>query len=308
MLRTFFGVTVPALLLCTLFLWAVSPLIMSGPKIMLLAPLAIIPALLATAILRPDEDEFRKIIKRWEKYEYLYNEAEANDREPVMTIKEISQRTGIEGVTIRDDISQMMAFGQVAQEWYDKEEESLYLPYMTAEEYEKQFYKEDEEDSRTYVDTETHGEEEADGIRPLDLEGYIRKITEIKRRIRSEEMSKKLTVLNNTVAGIKDHVRNYPENNAVVRRLAGYYLPTMIRLISSYAELEKQPIKTGKTEETKKEIEESVDIMTEAFRNVFTQMLEETETDISSDISVMKTKAMLDGLLPEKGGELLQQH
>ena len=307
-MKEFFSMIAPVLLLCIPFLWAVSPLIMSEPKIMLLAPLAFIPALLVAATLRPNENEFREIIKRWEEYEDLYNESETNGREPVMTINEISRRTGTEEVTIRNDISWMMTFGQVAQEWYDEEGESLYLPCMTAEEYEKHFYEKDKEDDKTYANTETHSEEEADSSRYVDLEGYIRKITETKRSIRSEEMSKKLTVLNNTVAGIKDHVKNYPENNANVRRLASYYLPTMIRLISSYAELERQPIKTGKTEKTKKEIEESIDIMTEAFRNIFIQILEETETDISSDISVMKTKAMLDGILPGEGGKLLQQH
>ena len=71
----------------------------------------------------------------------------------------------------------------------------------------------------------------------------------------------------------------------------------MLKLLGSYAELEEQPVKTRKTEKIKEEICKSVDTMNKAVKSAFTQMLEDTEADITSDISVMTTKAMMDGFI-----------
>ena len=308
----FFGMAVPSLPLLILFLPHV---LANGLNTTVLKPLlsillAFTPALFVALTLQPDENELRKILERWEKYEILYNEMEMDNRKPVMTIKELGRRTGTEELTVRNDISWMISFGYVSQTWYDEENGTLYLPDISAEEYEKLVCKENRTDDEKRVNTEVYvtEEKEVESSRYMDIKDYTQRVAELNRRIRSKGMSQKLAALENTVSGIMAYVKDHPENNSRVRKLADYYLPTMLKLVISYAELEEQPVKTEKTEEIKKEIEGSMDVMNRAFKNMFAQMLEDTEIDISSDISVMKTKAMLDGLLPAEEEELLQQH
>ena len=122
--------------------------------------------------------------------------------------------------------------------------------------------------------------------------------------IRDKEMSRKLSALETTVLGVMAYVEKHPENEPQARKLANYYLPTMLKLINSYAELEKQPVRTRKAEKIKEDIENSVGTMNGAVMNLFKKMLEDMEDDISADISVMTTKAVMDGLLPGETAEL----
>ena len=51
---------------------------------------------------------------------------------------------------------------------------------------------------------------------------------------------------------------------------------------------------------TKRDIEEAVDTINDAFENLLDSLFEETAWDISSDISVMKTMMEQDGLTGKK--------
>ena len=225
-----------------------------------------------------------------------------------MTVKEISRRTNVNEERVREDISWMRELGLISHRWYDKITETLYLPAMSAEEYEKQFPEEDTDEERTApVEAETEETEKADeeeSALQADLGDYAEKVAELNGVIRDKEMSRKLSTLERTVSGFVAYVEKHPENEPQARKLADYYLPTMIKLISSYVELEEQPVRTRKTEKIKEDIESSVDTMNKAIGNMFKKMLEDTETDISADISVMTTKAVMDGLLPGETAEL----
>ena len=79
-----------------------------------------------------------------------------------------------------------------------------------------------------------------------------------------------------------------------------YYLPTTEKLMNAYIELDKQPEVGENIINTKRDIEEAVDTINDAFENLLDSLFEETAWDISSDISVMKTMMEQDGLTGKK--------
>ena len=75
-----------------------------------------------------------------------------------------------------------------------------------------------------------------------------------------------------------------------------YYLPTTLKLVHVYCELEKQPVKGDNITNAKADIEKTMDTINVAFENLLDDMFEETAMDVSTDISVLKTMLAQEGL------------
>ena len=75
-----------------------------------------------------------------------------------------------------------------------------------------------------------------------------------------------------------------------------YYLPTTQKLIDAYIDLDKQSMASKNIVETKREINNAMDTINEAFANLFDGMFQDVAWDISSEVSAMKTMMAQDGL------------
>ena len=56
--------------------------------------------------------------------------------------------------------------------------------------------------------------------------------------------------------------------------------------------------------QTKKDIEDAIDVINEAFENLLDSLFQDMAWDISSDISVMKTMMAQDGLTPDSFSQM----
>ena len=75
-----------------------------------------------------------------------------------------------------------------------------------------------------------------------------------------------------------------------------YYLPTTVKLLTAYSQIDDKPELGANITGTKKEISDSLDMINDAFEKLFDSMFEDMSWDVSSDISVMKTMMAQDGL------------
>ena len=131
--------------------------------------------------------------------------------------------------------------------------------------------------------------------------GYIQHIRECNDAIPGEVMSGKLEKLENIMGRIFEQLKKNPESCEDLQKLMKYYLPTTTKLLDAYIELDAQPAYGSKNiEVTKKEIEDTLDVINEAFGRLFDDMFEETAWDISADISTMKTMLAKEGLTGER--------
>ena len=129
---------------------------------------------------------------------------------------------------------------------------------------------------------------------------YIRMVSECNQKIHNREMSGKLYRLEKIMRRIFEHVERHPESAEDLHKFMEYYLPTTSKLLHAYIDLDQQDISGGHISATKREIEDTLDIINEAFENLLDSMFEDTAWDISSDISVMKTMMAGEGLTGEK--------
>ena len=74
-----------------------------------------------------------------------------------------------------------------------------------------------------------------------------------------------------------------------------YYLPTTIKLLDAYDALDDQAAETANIRQTKQDIEDALDRLNVAFRQIFDDMFEDTTIDIASDIDVLNNCLARDG-------------
>ena len=98
---------------------------------------------------------------------------------------------------------------------------------------------------------------------------------------------------------IFDRVEQNPESVDDIRKLMEYYLPTTVKLLEAYQELDAQPVEGENIRSSKREIEATLDTLNMAFERLLDSMFQETAWDVSSDISVLQTMLAQEGLVDD---------
>lgn len=125
---------------------------------------------------------------------------------------------------------------------------------------------------------------------------YVRKIRACNDAISGEEISAKISRIETLVDKIFDRVEQNPKNVSDIRKLMEYYLPTTVKLLEAYAQMDAQPAGGENIRTAKKEIEDTLDTLNAAFEKLLDSLFQETAWDVSSDISVLNTMLAQEGL------------
>ncbi len=125
---------------------------------------------------------------------------------------------------------------------------------------------------------------------------YINQLKEINDAIPSIEISEKISRLELITSKILKQVELHPELIGELSKFIEYYLPTTMKLLRAYEELDKLPANGENISATKREIEDTLDTINQAFENLLDSFFQEKALDISSDISVLQTMLAQEGL------------
>lgn len=127
-------------------------------------------------------------------------------------------------------------------------------------------------------------------------ENYIREVRAANDRIPDHAMTAKLDRLEQIMRNIFENVKKHPESARDIRRMIDFYLPTIQKLLDAYIELDSQSGHLDNVKRTKAQIEDSMDIINDAFEKLLNDLFQNVLFDVSSDISVMETMMRQDGL------------
>lgn len=127
-------------------------------------------------------------------------------------------------------------------------------------------------------------------------EGYIAAIREGKGAIAGAGASQTLGQIEQVVRAILDAAADRPEAIGQLDQLMDYYLPTTVKLIESYRELEAQSVQTDSTRKSMREIEGALGSLKTAFEKMLDALFQDKAIDVSADISVLRTILAQDGL------------
>ncbi len=225
-------------------------------------------------------------------------------------IQELSKAVKKNARYVARDLEDMFSRGWFLQGHLDEQRtclivsDGMYRQYLQAEAQRKQIEREAEASG---LDRQDEREAEASGlggtklppeVQRVIVEGdtYIRKIHACNDAIHGEEISAKISRMELLVNRIFHRVEQNPESVDDIHKLMEYYLPTTVKLLEAYQEMEAQPVAGENIRSSKKEIEATLDTLNVAFEKLLDGMFQETAWDVSSDISVLQTLLAQEGL------------
>lgn len=86
-----------------------------------------------------------------------------------------------------------------------------------------------------------------------------------------------------------------------LRKFISYYLPTSLKLLNTYAQLDSQGVDGENITRTKQSIQRSLDLLVTAFENQLDKLFQSDALDVSADIAALEGMLNLDGLSGDSG-------
>lgn len=289
-------------LLLGLLITGVTTLIMGNNIGLQLALSILLVLVLGCAVMAVIGTKMLRRVKRFRNYvQQLGNKAYCN-------VSDFANRYGKREKFVVKDLEWMIAKGWFIQGHLDDQKACLITTDPAYDEYKSLMarMREEKERSQSEAFQKKRQEEEEKKRRAaadpkiqevIDTGNrYIAKLKECNDAIPGEVVSEKISRMELLTRRIFERVEQEPDTVSDIRRLMEYYLPTAVKLLEAYEELDSLPVQGENILSSKKEIEDTLDTLNFAFEQLLDSLFQDTAWDVSSDISVLKTMLAQEGL------------
>lgn len=260
----------------------------------------LIPLLIICIILAVIGTKSRGRVKRF--YEYV----RTLNGQAYISVKQLASSVGKNDKFVVKDLLRMIRSGMFPEGRINDEKTYLLLSdeaYDAYEKYEEGVRLREREERRLKEEVERQQRMEAQNpilkeTRLLIEEGKesIEQIREANEAISGEVISQKLDRLEIILCKIFEYVENHTDELPETRKFMGYYLPTTLKLVNAYREMDAEPIQGENIRSAKHEIEATLDTINYAFENLLDSFYQDKAMDISTDITVLETMLAQEGL------------
>lgn len=124
----------------------------------------------------------------------------------------------------------------------------------------------------------------------------LREIRQVNDDIPDEVMSAKIDRIEEITAKILAYQKSHPERSSQLRSFLNYYLPTTLKILRAYAQLDAQGIEGENISAAKARIEGMMDQVVAGFEKQLDKLFQDQAMDISSDVQVLENMLKKDGL------------
>ena len=225
-------------------------------------------------------------VRRFGRYKKYYNAVAGRGIVPISDIVRIDGRSAR---VVTRDIQSMINDGYFGPDAYiDSELDSLVLVADAATQARRAKYSVEEQPPPV---TESPENQYMSII--LELRALNDTIVDI-------AISDKIDRIEMLTAKIFRIVEDNPAKLPQIRRFMNYYLPTTLKLLHSYALLEKQGIKGENITSAKENISRILDTLATGYEQQLDQLFSSDVIDIAADINVLENLMQQDGLTEEK--------
>ena len=172
--------------------------------------------------------------------------------------------------------------------WLDDETETLYL---TAEDYRAA------KEKAAAAAAQPQPEKVETGDTPLNLDTARRFAAVLEKEqqlMQDAQAREELAAMYKTTTAICDWLEAHPESQPKTRRFAEYYIPTTLKLLHTYNDVQGQQ---GENAETiRRDIAGILHTLNQAYENLYNNLLSDVAMDISSEIAALQGMLANDGL------------
>lgn len=134
----------------------------------------------------------------------------------------------------------------------------------------------------------------------------LKEIQEVNDAIPDEVMSAKIDRVGSITRKILDYQKKNPGQDAELRSFLDYYLPTTLKILRAYAQLDAQGINGENINSAKARIEGMMDKVVEGFEKQLDRLFQTETLDITSDVQVLEQMLKKDGLSGDGEGFKLE--
>ena len=127
-------------------------------------------------------------------------------------------------------------------------------------------------------------------------EAVLTEIRSLNDAIADPEMSRKIDRIGEITGNIFAYLREKPDKEGKLRSFLSYYLPTTLKILGSYAQLEAQGVEGENISAAKERIEGMMDKVVEGFEQQLDRLFQDDAMDITSDVAVLERMLEKDGL------------
>ena len=171
--------------------------------------------------------------------------------------------------------------------WLDEKSAKLYL---TAEDYRAA-------QSLVQQPEPVPPEEKAADSTPLNLETarrFAAVLEQEKRLMQDPQAREELEHMHRTTTAICDWLEAHPESMPGARRFAEYYIPTTLKLLHTYNDVQGQ--RGENAENIRRDIAGILHTLNQAFDNLYDKLLSDVALDVSAEITALEGMLANDGL------------
>lgn len=222
-------------------------------------------------------------------------------------LNQLARMVGKSPKFVRKELKGMIDDGMFLEGHLDEEETSLitsddsYVHYLEVRQ--KQAVQRQQEVMETKKQQDDAEEQKRDARVQEVLDrgnAFIRDIRACNDAIPGQEISDKISRMETLVRKIFDRVEEHPEVVPELKKLMDYYLPMTVKLLKAYADMDAQPVQGENIQNSKREIEATLDTLNTAFEKLLDSIFKTTALDVSSDISVLNTLLAQEGLTDDE--------
>ena len=137
---------------------------------------------------------------------------------------------------------------------------------------------------------------EADAV-PLNLEAarrFVQVLEKERQLMQDPQAREELEQMQKTAAAICDWLEAHPESLPKARRFAEYYIPTTLKLLYTYNDVQGQ--QGANAESIRRDIAGILHTLNQAFDNLYDNLLSDVAMDVSSEIAALQGMLANDGL------------
>ena len=204
-------------------------------------------------------------------------------RQKSVSISALASATGRSSDKVRDDLADMLDDGLFPQGFLDYGGDRLVL-------------------TGDGVTEAPKPEPEAPSPPPgADENAILAEIRAINDAIDNEKLSAQIDRVGVITAKVLDYQKSHPEKEAELHSFLSYYLPTTLKILRTYAQLEDQEVSGENITAAMQRIESMMDKAVEGFEKQLDRLFQGDAMDITADVEVLERMLAKDGLSDQEG-------
>jgi 5-bromo-4-chloroindolyl phosphate hydrolysis protein len=217
----------------------------------------------------------RRAMQRYTAYLAIIGPNEA------MEIETIAKKVGVKRKQAEQDLQKMIEKGYFGDTAYiNKELGYIFMSSRADEELAR---------AREAAMQKTREASKKEAVKQ-NAEAYdqiLAKIRDVNDRIPDEAMTEKINQIESITREIFRAVEQEPEKRGKIDRFMSYFLPTTLKLLESYANLERTNIAGKNISQSKKSIEIAMDTVVDGFKHQLDELYKSDAVSIETEVDVL---------------------